>query len=129
MIVPNVFEIWVTEIIFVFLPSNFSKLSSWSSPSLLIGIIFKMAPVRIHNSCHGTMLEWCSIVEIKISSPCLIKPDRVLASKFIDSVVPLVKTTSLEVLALMNLAIFVLDSSYNSVALTLRVCTPLWTFE
>ena len=28
-----------------------------------------VAPVRWHSSCHGTMLEWCSISVMTISSP------------------------------------------------------------
>jgi hypothetical protein len=43
--------------------------------------------------CHGTMLEWCSIVEMIISSPfwifCL---PQVSATRLIPSVVPPVKT-------------------------------------
>jgi hypothetical protein len=60
------------------------------------------------------------MVEINISSPSLIDFDSELARILIDSVVPLVKTISLEEFALINRAIFDRDCSYNSVALTLR---------
>ena len=34
-----------------------------------MGITRSVAPVASHSICHGTMLEWCSIAEMTISSP------------------------------------------------------------
>jgi hypothetical protein len=61
---------------------------------------------------HGTMLLWCSINETRTSSPLprLLNPHE-YATKLMASVVPLTKTTSLELLALMNLAVVSRDFS------------------
>ena len=40
-----------------------------SRPSSVTSNQRSVAPVRCASSCHGTMLEWCSITEMTISSP------------------------------------------------------------
>ena len=53
-----------------------------------------VAPVTFAVICHGTMFEWCSISEIRISSPSRrwVRPQP-CAIRFIDSVTPRVNTT------------------------------------
>ena len=66
-----------------------------NSPASLIGITFNTAPFSSQTCCQGKILEWCSIDEIKISSPFVIYflPNEV-ATRFIESVVPFVKIIS-----------------------------------
>ena len=51
--------------------SSFSNSSSISSPRSLMGRRAARAPFSSHSICQGTMLEWCSMAEIRISSPGL----------------------------------------------------------
>jgi hypothetical protein len=52
-------------------------------------------PRSSRSICHGTMLEWCSISEITISSPACrnVRPQE-CATRLIDSVVLRVKMIS-----------------------------------
>ncbi len=44
-------------------------------------------------SCQGTMFEWCSISDRRISSPsCRTRRAHAYATRFVDSVVPRVNT-------------------------------------
>ena len=44
-------------------------------------------------SCHGTMFEWCSISDSRISSPSRRNfRAQAYATRFVDSVVPRVNT-------------------------------------
>ncbi len=43
--------------------------STSSRPSSVTSNHRNVAPVRSHASCHGTMLEWCSITDTTTSSP------------------------------------------------------------
>jgi hypothetical protein len=93
-----------------------------------------VAPVRSQSNCHGTMLEWCSISEMTISSP---GPSRNLgslaaeveafemeyATRLIASVAFLVNTTSSGVTAPMNAATLARAPSYAAVASVPTVCT------
>ncbi len=70
------------------------------------------APVRSVSSCHGTMLEWCSISVMTTSSPSPRAPTgpssrahaRVLATRLSASEAFLVKITSSRLGAPMNAA-------------------------
>ncbi len=56
---------------------------------------FSVAPVRSASCCHGTRLAWCSISEMRISSPGFsdqaASPN---ATRLMPSVADFVKTTS-----------------------------------
>jgi hypothetical protein len=88
----------------------------------------RVAPVRWHSSCHGTMFEWCSISEITISSPGFRwnRPtplENAYATRFSASVEFLVNTTSSAEAAPMNAATRARALSYASVASVPSVCT------
>ncbi len=51
---------------------SFSNSSSRNSPSSDTGAHFSTAPCRSRMKCQGTMLEWCSIMVSRISSPAPI---------------------------------------------------------
>ena len=65
-----------------------------SSPLSKIGITFKVAPEISQHICQGTMLEWCSNSETITSLPLFSKVRNPFATRFIESVVPLVKMIS-----------------------------------
>ncbi len=70
-----------------------------SRPSSAIPNQRSVAPVRSVSSCHGTMLEWCSISVMSTSSPSPIASGplaqaRVFATRLIASEAFLVKITS-----------------------------------
>ena len=76
------------------------------------------------SSCHGTMLEWCSMTVTIISSPLQSESPNDDATKFIPSVVPRVKIISSVEPALMNSLTLLRASSTRSVASCESVCTP-----
>ncbi|MNX94260.1 hypothetical protein D3C86_1264870 [compost metagenome] len=124
LMVPKLFEIWVTATSFVFGESMFWYSSRTSSPLLLIGMTFKVSFFRSASICHGTILEWCSIAEIMISSPALSNSPNELATRLIPSVVPLVKMISSFLPALIKRRTISRASSYSLVAFWLKWCTP-----
>ena len=68
-------------------------------------------------SCHGTMFEWCSISDRRISSPSRTNfRAHACATRFVDSVVPRVKTIVSGCGAPMNRASLARACSYSSVA-------------
>mmetsp|Transcript_11240 Transcript_11240/g.23463 ORF Transcript_11240/g.23463 Transcript_11240/m.23463 type:complete len:206 (-) Transcript_11240:497-1114(-) len=86
---------------------------------------FSTQPVRSANSCHGTMLLWCSMTDSITSSPSLrFWAPHVFATRLIASEALRVYTTSRQLAALMNLATFCREFSYASVDLALKACTP-----
>ena len=66
--VPSTFDMCVMATILVCWLNSCSNLSSWNSPSSVIGAHFSTAPRRSRWKCQGTMLEWCSMMERMISS-------------------------------------------------------------
>ena len=122
--VPSTLETWTTDTIFVLL--SIGDLVKSNFPSLSIGINLNFAPVLLHNCCHGTIFEWCSISVITILS--FTPTFRVYERRFSDSVVFLVKIIS-SFEAFMNLATFSWASSYFSVASSPSLWIALWTFE
>jgi hypothetical protein len=95
LIVPKVFEVWVTATILVLSVRYSSNKPMQSSPVSLKGNTFNCAFFSSQTSCHGTILEWCSISVISTSSPSWINSlPKEAATKFIDSVVPLVNIIS-----------------------------------
>src|SRR4030043_282492 len=113
--VPRAFETWVTATIFVLLLSSFRYSSRSISPLSSTGITLRIAPLRSHIICHGTMLAWCSRWLIITSSPCFIylSPNE-NARAFIEPVVPEVNTTSSLFPAFMKDLTFSLAFSYRS---------------
>jgi len=72
-----------------------------SSP--VTGTNLSVAPVRCAMSCQGTRLLWCSISVRRITSPFLrLAEPQLEATRFMDSVVPRVKTISSGSAAFMN---------------------------
>lgn len=67
LIVPMMLETRVKETIFVFSVMISSMLDRSRRPSSVMPNHFSFAPVRCESSCHGTMLEWCSISVVTIS--------------------------------------------------------------
>ena len=81
-----------------------------------------VAPVRAQSICHGTMLEWCSISEMTISSPGPSRSGvgadglpKAYATRLSASEAFLVKTTSSRPGAPMKAATLSRASSYASV--------------
>ena len=60
-----------------------------------MGMTRSLAPFSSHNICQGTILEWCSIAEMTISSPAFtfLRPQELL-TRFMPSVVPRTKISS-----------------------------------
>ena len=107
-----------------------SRLDRSSRPSSVIRNQRSVAPVRSHNSCHGTMFEWCSISEITISSPgprrnrgSSARPENACATRLIASVEFLPNTISSAPAAPTNAATFARAASYAPVASVPSVCT------
>ena len=67
--VPSTLDMWVMATIFVRGPSSALKASRSKEPSSRTGAHLMTAPLRSRRKCHGTMLEWCSMMESTISSP------------------------------------------------------------
>ena len=67
--VPSTLDWWAraTSLVRSVISSPAWDRSSW--PSSVTPNQRSVAPVRSHSSCHGTMLEWCSISVMTISSP------------------------------------------------------------
>jgi hypothetical protein len=126
---------WTIETSFVRSVTSVSRVDSSSRPWSVTPNQRSVAPVRSHSSCHGTMLEWCSISEMTISSPgpsrkrgSLPPPpseafENPYATRLIASVEFLVKTTSSAARAPMNAATFARAPSYACVASVPSVCT------
>ncbi len=67
--VPSAFDMCVMATSFVLAVRLFSKSSIWKAPRSSTGTHTSFAPCRSRMKCHGTMLEWCSMMESTISSP------------------------------------------------------------
>ena len=98
-----------------------------SSPSSVMPNHRSVAPVRSVSSCHGTMLEWCSISVMTTSSPGPTRRSpsaqaNVLASRLSASVMFLVKITSSRDGAPMNSATLSRAPSNASVDSAPSVC-------
>ena len=96
LIVPSALERWTNAASFTRpLFSNRSYSSKINSPASVNGTTFRVAPVRSHSICQGTMLEWCSMPVMTISSPAFTTlPPKLLATRLMLSVVLRVKTIS-----------------------------------
>ncbi len=136
--VPRMFDMCTSETIFVRSLTRSSRSDSSSRPSSVTLNQRSVAPVRSQSSCHGTMLEWCSISEITISSPGPSRSrgspvgeafEKAYATRLIASVEFLVKTISSALGALMNAAILARAPSYASVASVPSVCTERETLR
>ncbi len=94
--VPSAFDIWVMATSLVRGVSSFSNSSIRKLPSSSTGAHLITAPCRSRRKCHGTMLEWCSMIESTISSPSLIigSPPNDDATRLIASVALRVKMIS-----------------------------------
>ena len=98
-----------------------------SRPSSVMPNHFSVAPVRSVSSCHGTMLEWCSISVVTTTSPSPTcsgprAQASVLATRLSASEAFLVKITSSRLGALMNAATLSRPASNASVASAPSVC-------
>ena len=67
--VPSAFETWVMATSRVRGPSRRAYSSMIRSPRSSIGMTLRTAPFSSRSICQGTMLAWCSIAEMTISSP------------------------------------------------------------
>jgi hypothetical protein len=125
LIVPRMFDMCTIETSFVRSLTRSCRPDSSSLPSSVTPNQRSVAPVRWHNNCHGTRLEWCSISETTISSPG--PRDRnsadVYASRLIASDEFFVNTTSSGDDAPMNAATLARAPSYAVVASVPSVCT------
>ena len=99
-----------------------------SAPLSSIGATFKRAPRSSHSSCHGTMLEWCSIAVISTSSPgCTRQRPNDWATRLMPSVELRVKMISRVDEALKKRRTLPRAASCASVAISLSRWTPRWT--
>ena len=71
--VPSMLDMCVIATILVRGVSSFSNSSIRKLPSSSTGAHLITAPWRSRRKCHGTMLEWCSMIESTISSPGLMR--------------------------------------------------------
>ena len=116
-IVPSTLLTCATLTILVRSLKSFLYSSIRISPLSFIGITFRQMPFFAACSCHGTMLEWCSMVETITSSPSPINSSaNDDTTRFSASVVPLVNITSLVDFALINALTFSRAASCRSVA-------------
>ena len=77
-----------------------------STPCASIGTTFSTAPVCSATICHGTMLEWCSMRDKRISSPGFRRGRaKLYATRLSAAVQPRVKTISADSRALKKRAI------------------------
>ncbi len=67
--VPSVFDTCTSDTTLVRCVIRSSTVDRSSRPSSVMPNQRRVAPVRSASSCHGTMLEWCSISVMTISSP------------------------------------------------------------
>ena len=108
--------------------SSFSNSSIRKVPSSATGAHLITAPRFSRWKFHGTMLEWCSMIESTISSPSPITvPPNDAATRLIASVALRVKMISSTCAALMKRRAISRASSYFSVAAFDRKCRPRWT--
>ena len=116
--VPSTFDTYATEMILVrsLISPSAAAASRSSRPSAVTSNQRSTAPVRSASSCQGTMLEWCSITEMTISSPARRPAPSVWAHRLRASDAFLVKTISSERLAPTNWAIVARAPSNASVA-------------
>ena len=118
--VPSMLETQVNDTTLVrsVISSSTFDRSSW--PSSVMPNQRSVAPVRSQSSCHGTMLEWCSISVITISSPgpTWRSPGqaKVCAARLRASEAFLVKITSSRSGAPRNAATLSRPPSYAAVA-------------
>ena len=91
-ITPVTFDCPVTATIFVRGVTSDASTSIRPSGSSLNH--FSVAPVRSASCCHGTRLAWCSISEMRISSPGFSDHASPNATRLMLSVADFVKTTS-----------------------------------
>ena len=106
---PSMFEIHVTVTIRVRALISSSRFDRSRRPSSVAPNHRNVAPVRCASSCHGTMLEWCSISVVTISSPGRISRSptalrKVLATRLSASLAFFVNTISSRDGALTNAA-------------------------
>ena len=93
--VPSAFDICVIATSLVRRVSSFSNSSIRKLPSSSTGAHLITAPWRSLRKCQGTMLEWCSMIEMTISSPALMfGSPQDEATRLIASVALRVKTIS-----------------------------------
>ena len=71
--VPSMLDMCVIATILVRGVKSFSNSSMRKLPSSSTGAHLITAPWRSRRKCHGTMLEWCSMIESTISSPGLMR--------------------------------------------------------
>ena len=112
--VPSMLETQVSETTLVRSLTSSSRSVRSSRPSSVSPNQRSVAPLRSVSSCHGTMLEWCSISVMTTSSPGPMAPipsdqspsaqARVLATRLSASLAFLVNTTSSRLGALTNAA-------------------------
>ena len=127
--VPSAFDNWTMDSIFVRGVSRRSNSSITRSPRSSIGMTLSVAPVRSQRSCHGTMFEWCSMPEMRISSPWrTFASPQARATRLMLSVAFLVKMISCTDAAFTNARTFSRAPSYAAVARSLSSWTPRCTF-
>ena len=121
--IPSTLEICSTAIILTLLPNSPLKASISHMPFSSTGITLIEAPAAWQAICQGTIFEWCESPDIIISSP---SPrnflQKLLATRFTDAVVPLVKMMFSLAGAFMNSLTFSLAPSYKAVASSLSLC-------
>ena len=130
LIVPSMFETHVRETTLVRSVTSVSRSSRSRRPSSVTPNQRSVAPVRSVSSCHGTMLEWCSISEMTTSSPSPTVPasPSTRATRFSASDAFLVNTTSSRRPAPMKPATLVRPSSNASLASAPSWCIARATF-
>ena len=125
--VPSMLDTQVSETTLVRSLISSSMLERSSRPSSVRPNHRSVAPVRSVSSCHGTMLEWCSISVMTTSSPGPTRRSpsahaKVLARRFRASVMFLVNTTPSRSGAPMKVATLSRAASKASVDSAPRVC-------
>ena len=113
LMVPSMLDTHVSDTTLVRSVIRVSRFDMSRRPSSVTPNHRRVACVRSHISCHGTMLEWCSISVMTTSSPRPMRPESpsVRATRFSASDAFLVNTTSSRIGAPMNSAIRVRASS------------------
>ena len=114
--VPVTFDMCVMATIRVRSLRSFSNSSRRNVPSLAIGAQRITAPFRSRWKFHGTMLEWCSMIESTISSSSPNSIPSEAATRLIASVELRVKMISSRCAALRKRRTVSRASSYFSVA-------------
>ena len=116
--VPSTFDTYATEMILVRSLINAVGRGAIQIEPTLVGDVepTQRGAGPLASSCHGTMLEWCSITEMTISSPGRSEAPTVCAQRFSASEAFLVKTISSERSAPTNWASWARAPSNASVA-------------